>query len=113
MSHKYNARATFYDGVWFPSQAEADRYKELKLAEAAGEIKYLLLHPKYILQDTFKDNTGKKQSAIHYIADFKYLETATANWVVEDVKGVETPVFKLKAKMFKKLYPNLELRIVR
>jgi hypothetical protein len=33
--------------------------------------------------------------------------------VVEDVKGVETEVFKLKKKIFEYKYPNLELKIIR
>lgn len=113
MSHKYNARATTYDGYRFDSKAEAARYQDLKLAEKAGEIRHLLVHPRYVLQESFVDKNGKKQRSITYEADFKYVEIPTGNWVVEDVKGVETPVFKLKAKIFKKLYPNMELRVVK
>ena len=32
--------------------------------------------------------------------------------IVEDVKGIQTDVFKLKHKMFEKAYPNLELKIL-
>ena len=32
--------------------------------------------------------------------------------IVEDVKGIQTDVFKLKHKIFEKMYPNLELRII-
>ena len=33
--------------------------------------------------------------------------------VVEDVKGKETDVFKLKHKLFEKKYPDLTLRIIK
>ncbi len=32
--------------------------------------------------------------------------------VVEDVKGKETEVFKIKRKLFEFQYPNLELKII-
>ena len=31
----------------------------------------------------------------------------------EDVKGMQTDVFKLKHKIFEKVYPDLELRIIK
>ncbi len=33
--------------------------------------------------------------------------------IVEDVKGIQTDVFKLKHKLFEKKYPDLELRIIK
>lgn len=113
MSHKYSAVAVQYDGYLFDSKCEAQRYQELKLLEQAGQIRHLLVHPRYCLQESFTDSAGKKQSAITYVADFKYVEIPAGNWVVEDMKGVETPVFRLKAKMFRKVYPNLDLRIIK
>lgn len=110
---KYNAKPTNSDGYRFDSKREAQRYQELKQLEQAGHIRHLLVHPRYCLQESFTDSAGKKQSSITYVADFKYVEVPTGNWVVEDVKGVETPVFRLKAKMFKKVYPHLELRLVK
>ena len=43
---------------------------------------------------------GKKERAIKYIADFKYLDIVTDEWVIEDVKGTRTEVYKLKRKLF-------------
>jgi len=37
--------------------------------------------------------------AIAYEADFKYVD-ASGCVIVEDVKGIETPVFRLKRNMF-------------
>lgn len=33
--------------------------------------------------------------------------------IVEDVKGIQTEVFKIKHKIFEKIYPELELRIIK
>ena len=48
---------------------------------------------------------------IEYVADFKYIENGKK--IVEDVKGMQTDVFKLKHKIFEKVYPDLELRIIK
>ncbi len=100
---KYGNRKTVVDGIKFDSKAEAERYKELKLLEKAGLIKNLILQPEFLLLDKFKYN-GKTERAIKYIADFKYFDVARGVYVVEDVKGVETEVFKIKRKLFLKQY---------
>ena len=93
----------------FDSILEAKRYKELKILERNGEIKNLELQPHFLLQENFKKN-GKAYRKIEYIADFKYEENGQV--IVEDVKGKETEVFKLKRKMFEYNYPNLSLKII-
>jgi hypothetical protein len=94
----------------FDSIAESKRYKELALLEKAGQIKGLELQPKFLLQEGFKKN-GKTYRKIEYIADFMYIENGKV--IIEDVKGMETDVFKLKRKMFEYKYPGFELRIVK
>jgi len=111
--HKYNAQVTYVDGRRFDSKAEAHRYGELQLLEKDGQIHSLICQPSFVLQSSFVDNTGKKQSAIKYVGDFQYKDTRTGKWTVEDVKGMETPVFRLKRKMFLKKYPEFELRIIK
>lgn len=110
--NKYNARKTTVDGIVFDSGDEALRYNQLKLLQAAGEIAGLELQPEFELQPAFTDAAGKRQRAITYRADFAYTEPDGTR-VVEDVKGVETAVFKLKKKLFLFRYRDLELRIVR
>lgn len=109
--HKYNAKKTTVNGITFDSKAEARRYSELKLLVQAGEINGLILHPTFELQPPFVDVDGKRQRAIKYVADFQYTENGRP--IVEDVKGVETPVFRLKMKMFKYIYSEYELRLVK
>lgn len=79
------------------------------LIEEAGEIKNLELQPRFLLQESFKKN-NKTYRKIEYIADFKYKENGQV--IVEDVKGKETDVFKLKRKMFEHQYKDLSLRIL-
>lgn len=109
MQSKYKNKKTQIDMYVFDSAKEAKRYKELKLLELAGEISNLELQPHFLLQDSFKKN-GRTYRKIEYIADFKYIENGRT--IVEDVKGLQTDVFKLKHKLFEKIYPELELKII-
>ena len=106
---KYGNRKTTIDGITFDSKREAARYRQLKALEQAGEIADLELQPRFVLLDTFTDSHGKRHQAITYVADFQYTEGGRI--VVEDAKGVETAVFKIKRKLFLSRYPH-ELRIV-
>lgn len=107
---KYRNKKTQIGMYVFDSIAESKRYKELALLEKAGQIKGLELQPKFLLQEGFKKN-GKTYRKIEYIADFMYIENGKV--IIEDVKGMETDVFKLKRKMFEYKYPEFELRIVK
>jgi hypothetical protein len=106
--HKYHAIPTVVDGIQFASHKEAKRFVKLKSLEKAGVISDLILQPVYVLQETFKYQ-GETVRAIKYVADFAYRENGKI--VVEDTKGVETQVFKLKRKLFWRKYPDLELRV--
>jgi len=99
--NKYHNKPTLVDGKRFASMKEAQRYKKLKLAEKIGMISKLELQP------VFKFPMG-----FSYRADFQYLDKENV-LIVEDVKGVETDVFKLKKKCFEYFYKNCELKIVR
>jgi hypothetical protein len=90
---KYHAIKTEVDGIVFASKREASRYSELKLLEAAGEIFDLKLQPKFPI-------VVNKQKICTYIADFEY-ELSDGTKITEDVKGVKTPVYRLKKKLMK------------
>lgn len=107
---KYNNKKVQVDMYVFDSIAESKRYNELKLLEKAGKIKELELQPRFLLQEGFKKN-GKTYRKIEYVADFQYEENGKL--VVEDVKGIQTDVFKLKHKLFEHEYPEYELRIIK
>lgn len=108
---KYHAKKTVVDGITFDSKKEAQRYAELKLLEKAGEISNLKLQPVFELQPMFSKN-GKTYRGITYIGDFMYWVVGGSQWVIEDVKGVQTEVFKIKRKLFEMRYPNHTLKIV-
>lgn len=108
--NKYRNKKTQVDMYVFDSIAESRRYKELALLQKAGEIRNLELQPRFLLQDSFKKN-GKTYRKIEYIADFQYIEKGKI--IIEDVKGKETEVFKLKRKLFEYRYPDFELKIIK
>lgn len=100
---KYHSRKTTVDGITFDSAREAKRYQELKLLERAGAIRDLELQVRFELIPSF-DVDGKHYRPTCYIADFVYTDAKTGKEVVEDVKGVRTDVYRLKAKMFAQRY---------
>ena len=100
---KYGNRKCKINGHCFDSVAERNRYLILDSWRQDGEIKDLELQPKFLLQNGFIYN-GKSERAINYIADFKYVDIATNQTIVEDVKGVVTPEYRLKRKLFLNLH---------
>lgn len=95
--NKYRNIPTIIDGVKFASRKEARRYQELRLLERAGAISELELQPKY-------DLTINGVKIGRYIGDFKYREGVCGKYILEDVKGIRTPIYKMKAKLVKALH---------
>jgi hypothetical protein len=71
----------------FASKAEKRRSDELRLLERAGKIENIGMQVKY---EVIPKQDGER--AAHYFADFVYEDAATGETIVEDVKGVRTPV---------------------
>lgn len=119
---KYGAVKVTIDGVTFDSKAEGRRYQELKALEAAGEIWELELQPVFPL--TVPSTTGTIAGAAkalagtfrgrigEYRADFKYYDKATVGYVVEDVKGFKTPLYRWKKKHVEAQY-GIRIREIR
>lgn len=110
-THKYNAVKTTVDGHTFDSKAEAQRYSELRLLERADVISGLELQPPFELMPSFRDAQNRLHRAVVYVADFAYDEDGRR--IVEDVKGVETPEFRIKWKLAIRQYPHIEFRKVK
>jgi hypothetical protein len=109
--NKYHNKKVVVDGITFDSKSEAQRYEELKLLKKAGEIESFVIQPEFELQPSFKKD-GQKYRAIKYRADFEVLyKDGTVE--IEDVKGMETQLFKLKAKMFDYKYPDKKLIVIK
>ena len=107
-SSKYRAIKTVVDGITFDSRKEGGRYGELRLLEKAGVIEDLCLQPHFLLQEAYSKN-GRTVREIEYIADFSYYDLEKDKFVVEDVKGLKTDVYRLKKKIFEYKYPDLEI----
>ena len=97
MRNKYKAIKTVVDDIKFDSKKEAKRYLQLKLLLRAGKITNLELQPKFDLMVN-----GNKCG--FYKADFRYIDEEKNEAIVEDVKGMKTPVYNLKKKLIKAIY---------
>ena len=106
---KYGNKKTEYDNIIFDSKREKERYVELKALEKIGIIKDLKTQVSFELQPKYKIG-NKTIRAIKYVCDFVYIKNE--KYVVEDVKGFETEVFKIKRKMFEYV-TKTELKIIK
>ncbi|MDH1336807.1 DUF1064 domain-containing protein [Comamonas thiooxydans] len=106
-----NKKTVTPDGVKFDSRAEARRWGHLCMQLRAGEISELRRQVAYELVPAVKySDASRVKKAIRYVADFVYVEKGVE--VIEDVKGVLTPEFKLKRHLMKALL-GLEVRLVK
>lgn len=112
-TNKYGAAPTVVDGVRFASKAEAKRFAELRLLEAAGEILDLRLQPSYELQPAFTDASGRRQQAIRYTADFAYREPGNPREVVEEVKGFLDTAAAIRIRLFLYQHRDVDFRVIR
>ena len=94
---KYGAVKTEVDGITFASKHEASRYLELWLLEQGREITKpppagtVWLIPK-----------SKYGMTIRYIDSFTYND-GNGQLIVEDAKGVKTPVYRIKRRLMAEL----------
>ena len=88
---KYRNRKTVVDGITFDSAAEARRWEVLRMLERTGAISGLERAVSFPLAVQGVE-VGK------YVADFVYY-WPNRERVIEDVKGVQTAVFRLKARI--------------
>lgn len=103
--HKYGAIKVKEDGYTFDSKAEFYRYRELLLLQRAGEIQSLRVHPKY-------ECVVNGILVAKVILDFEYFDVKSKMKVVEDVKGKDTTVSRLKRKLIKAVH-DIDVNIVK
>lgn len=89
---KFKNIRTVIDGVSFPSKAEGNYYSLLKLREKAGEVANVEMQKPYAF-------TYEGKLICTYRADFVFDDLHENRHRVVDVKGFQTPEFKLKKKM--------------
>jgi hypothetical protein len=91
--NKYGAESSWIDGIRFASKAEAKYYLTLKYRERLGEVTDVRL------QEPFTVLGPKGQVVCNYRADFVFWDVREGRQRVIDVKGMQTPLFKLKKKV--------------
>ena len=103
LASKYHNRKT----KGFDSAKEWRRNQELETLQRAGEISELnrqvpfVLMPSYTISDETTKQGFRTVREIRYIADFTYrLKDGTR--IIEDVKGMQTDVFKIKRKLLER-----------
>jgi hypothetical protein len=104
---KYNAKPTIYNGARYASKRESEvaaMLDTMKKARGKDRVDSWVGQPRFpLLVNGVKVCT--------YVADFMvvYADNRTEIW---DVKGVLTPVFKLKMKLYEAL-GNPKVRLVK
>lgn len=91
--NKYGAQATVVDGIRFDSKREARYYEQLKLRVESGEVRFFLRQVPLHLP-------GGTRLVIDFL---EFLADGTQRFV--DVKGRETPAFKIKRREIEAIYP--------
>jgi len=86
---KYKAVRTTFSGYSFASKIEAQRYAELELLKRAGEVVSIKCQVQVSLS----------HANIIYKPDF-LVEMKDGSQIYEEVKGFETPEWRLKRKLW-------------
>ena len=108
---KYGNRKIMLDGILFDSIAEMNRWAKLRQWEMAGAISELKRQVPYLVCPPVRLCEEDRASGIKYVVDFQYNHT-TDGLVLEDVKGIDTPISRLKRRLIKHQY-GLDVRIVK
>lgn len=100
---KFNAAGERVNGVWMASAAQAERYRQLLFMAEVGIIGDLRTEVSFPL-------VVENQLICKYRCDFIYNvldeRGEPLSEVIEDVKGMVTPEFVLKHKLFDALIPT-------
>lgn len=99
--NKYSAIAVEADGRRFDSKREYRRWCELQLLQRAGEITDLEHQVPVVLEGRDGPILYEGGRKAKYIADFRYFDIRSSEWVLEDSKGAKTPIYLLKKAILK------------
>lgn len=114
MQNKYFARKTSCQhGHMHASGREAKRCNELHLLEKAGAIWGLRIEPQFWFIMDGKQVKHQNGRRVGYKPDFAYVEGLQD--VVEDVKSkaTMTEAAVLRMALFRSLFPEVELRVLK
>lgn len=110
-ARKYRNVPTQFQGQKYDSKAELRRHGELQLLERAGVISDLKRQVPYELAPSVKlYGATRAQPALRYVVDFQYVERGAL--VLEDTKGIETPMSKTKRHLMKHIH-GLDVRLTK
>ncbi len=108
--NKYGARKVVVDGIKHDSKREWVRYGQLLQLWKADKISDLERQVTYVLAPAVNLHGEKrKKPALRYVADFRYRDRQGAI-VVEDAKGFESPVSRIKRHLMKSVH-GIDVRI--
>lgn len=99
MMSKYKAVPIDTEDGHFDSTGEFARWQDLKLLQRGGVITGLKRQVKFELVPKQKTKDGKNVQPVDYVADFRYYDTRTGEWITEDFKGMKTDAYKIKKKL--------------
>ena len=103
---KFGSLKAMVNDIVFDSVMEARYYVHLLHEKSSKLVTNINLQVKFELMPQYIDECGKTVKPITYVADFTYIDTATKKVHIVDVKGVETPEFKIKWKLLGYLFPE-------
>ena len=103
--NKYRSKACKIDGITFQSTAEANYYYKLRMLVKAKKIAGFCRQPRFVITEG-DDNTH----CVEYVADFIEFHN-DGTYRIVDVKGIQTPVFKLKMKSLHEKYPTIKIKL--
>lgn len=108
---KYNNKKPEAYGRKWDSQMELEYYEYLLQLKEQGRVVDIELQPKFLLQDKYIYK-GKTVRKMEYIADFKVIYS-DGNIIIWDTKGMVLNDFKLKFKILRFKYNDMDFRLVR
>ncbi len=115
MTHWYAKKTPCHSGHTHASAKEAKRCNELHLLQMGGAIVGLQAEPRFTFVIEGRELKMGNGQVARYTADFSYVENGRK--VVEeikprDAKGISRD-FPMRAALFRHLWPEIELRVLK
>ncbi len=102
---KYHNKPQTIGAEKYRSKREMARHQALLTLQRWGHISGLTREvPFELAPGTRIEGESRKRPAVRYVADFVYTDVALGRVVVEDAKGVQTPVYRLKKHLMKTIH---------
>ena len=103
--NKFNAKTTLYNGRYYDSKLEASYSMELDWRKKAGEIKEII--PQFKISLDVND-----VHIANYFMDFKVI-LSDGTIEMHEVKGAILPLWTMKWRLAKALYPEWKFVLIK